>query len=233
MIKSIYPDGMRENNYSYIYADIVAQNYFEAKRLHNIIAKNKYDYEYIENQYLMEQHIIIVCVFSAMAIEAFLNDYAAACMGDSEFYDNFDKLSVISKFQLIAKFILGKEIDKSLSYYSNFKTLIKQRDSFVHNKSKESSFQGCTLEEIQAFEEYKKTHNIVEKEPELDREEIKKDFSKAQLSIKAMRDFAFFFDSADKNARVINIFFRKWMPEEIRGIYYNELIKEFKIGEVL
>lgn len=226
---SIYPNMMRDNHFSYMYAKIAIENYYEAKKLYNIILDDTYNAGDVEYRNQMEERIIIVCVFSAMTIESFLNDYAASCLDDSEFYDNFDKLSVISKLQLIAKFILKKDIDKSQSYYSNLKTLIKHRDNFVHNKSKKSNFQGYTYEEINKIHQFKKLYNILEPNPELNKTEIKEDFAIAQTAIKAMRDIAVYFEDADDNCAALAIFFNKYDPKDSRAIYYNEVIKEFNI----
>lgn len=226
---SIYPDMARENHFSFMYSKIAIENYCEAKKLYNTIAKNNYDICDGEYRLQMEEKIIIVCVFSAMTIESFLNDYAASCLGDSDFYDNFDKLSVISKLQLIAKFILKKDIDKSQSYYSNLKALIKHRDWFVHNKSKKSSFQGYTYEEMQEFDDFIKDNNILETTPTLDKTEIKEDFAIAQTSIKAMRDIAKFFEESDDNCTALATFFKKYDPKKSRATYYNEVIEEFNI----
>lgn len=230
---SIYPSEARENNFSQIYAEIAIKNYVEAKKLRDIIVRNNYDIDNLNIKTQMEQCIIIVCIFSAMAIESFLNDYAAACMGDSDFYDNFDKLSVISKLQLVAKFILKKDINRSLSYYANLKALIKQRDSFVHNKSKKAEFQGYTLERMQEIAELKRRHNVIETELTLSKKEITEDFLIAQTSIKAIRDFAYFFDEADSNSRALVRFFSIYNPKEVRKTHYNEVINDFNIGGLL
>ena len=92
------------------------RNYYWAKKSYDTLDKTDYEnYLYVLDE--IHKYTISTVVFSAMSIEAFFNNYAASCLGDEEFYDNFDKLSVISKFKLIAKFILKEDIDKTQSYY--------------------------------------------------------------------------------------------------------------------
>ena len=125
MADAIYPNSFRINYFANTYCEMAMESYYNAKDLYLQIKKDNYVGERIHELVGMEKQVISAVVFSAMCIESFFNDYSAACLGDVEFYDNFDKLSTISKFQLIAQFILKKEIDKSKSYYSRLKLLIK------------------------------------------------------------------------------------------------------------
>ena len=157
----------------------------------------------------------------------FFNNYAAACLGDSEFYDNFDRLSELGKFQLISKFILKKDIDKSRSYYSNLKILVKYRDTFVHNKSRDASCYGTTLEKINASREYFDQQILKEGPPMLDKSEIKKDFEIARISIKALKDIADFFEEADYDCFASFFLLNKEQYDSRNKMYFDEVIKEF------
>ncbi len=225
--QNIYPGTARENYNCGTYAQIAINNYYEAKKLYTTIINDNYDISDFEFQCQMERNIIITCVFAAMSIESFLNNYASACLGDDEFYDNFDKLSVISKFQLVVKFLLKKDIDKGKAFFSNLKSLIKQRDTFVHNKSRQFILQKY-ISEVDEFNELYEFQTVKET-PTLDKKEIKEEMMIAQTAIKAMRDFAHFFDSSDASSHALALFFKKYNPEEIREVYYNEVIKEFHI----
>ncbi len=81
-----------------------------------------------------DYHIIIV--FSAMTVEAFVNDYLAVCLQDDFYYENFDKLTVLQKVEIMFSIVWGEKLDKSQRLYSLLKKLIKQRNDFVHTKSK-------------------------------------------------------------------------------------------------
>ena len=184
---SIYPDGGRVNVLYPTYCDIAMRAYYEASLLHEKLKAKHYSGECFDDRLLLEQKIIITIVFSAMSIEAFLNDYAAACLGDTEFYENFDKMSVLSKFKLIAKFILKTDIDKSKSYYSYLKILFSLRDSYVHSKSKEASFKGYTIEEIEERDAFFEEMGIKWEDSSLNKDDICNTMRQALNSIKAIK----------------------------------------------
>lgn len=80
-----------------------------------------------------DYHVIIV--FSAMAIEAFINDYLAVCFSDELYYNNFDKLNILQKIEIMFSVIWEDDFDKSKSLYNYLHDLLKRRNSFVHSKS--------------------------------------------------------------------------------------------------
>lgn len=83
------------------------------------------------------QAAIKAIVFSAMCVEASINNYAGAQLGDSYFNKHLASLDVISKWVVIPKLVCGKSIDKSCAAFDSLKQLIKARNSLVHNKSYE------------------------------------------------------------------------------------------------
>lgn len=131
-----YPeDSMRENCYASHYAEIAIKNYYIIQEVFEQYNGKQLDSKIVGEIRKIFNKQAICCVFAEMAIESYFNDYAAACLGDKAFYDEFDKLSVIGKFQLIVNLIWQKDFDKSQSYYSSLKTLVKDRNDLVHNKS--------------------------------------------------------------------------------------------------
>lgn len=80
-----------------------------------------------------DYHIIIV--FSTMAIESFVNDYLAVCFSDELYYDNFDKLNIMQKIEIMFSVIWEDSFDKSKSLYNFLHDLLKLRNTFVHSKS--------------------------------------------------------------------------------------------------
>lgn len=204
----MYPEGLRKNCFAGMYCDIAMESYFNAVKALEVIRENKYSSVHSACEYIeMNKNVVKTIVFSAMAIESFLNDYAAACLGDSEFYDKFDKLSTMSKLQLIAKFILKSEIDKKQSYYSYIKSLFKQRDSYVHNKSKQEHWEKySSLEEFlnefeQNAEEFKETDFTYNKE------EIEEDYRSALNALKAVKELAIYFDENETTKRALGTMF--------------------------
>ena len=137
-----------------------------------------------------------------MCVESFLNNYAAACLGDSDYYENFDRLSAIGKFQLIAKFILRTDIEKGNAYYSYLKQLFKNRDAYVHNKSRKAKYQGMSEDEFEEYQNF--IQNSIDEEqyeePTFSAEEVASSIREARDALKAIKEMAIFFDKFDSEA---------------------------------
>lgn len=208
MAEFIYPEAMRQNYYASTYSEIAMESYYYARKNYDIICENDYSYFKAKELCEMEKNVVKTVVFSAMAIESYLNDYAAACLGDKEFYDNFDRLSAIGKFQLIAKFILKSEFDKGKSYYCYLKELFSNRDAYIHNKSQAFDMEGCaTLDEFVDYAEEKYKEELKEEIGSFDRKSID-DFHKCALnSLKTMKEVGLYFDKYDANRFAINRLF--------------------------
>lgn len=199
MAQVIYPNYLRENFYAGTYCEIAMESYYQAKAFHDIIKKEGYVFSSIHDVSQMDKRAIVTVVFSAMCIEAFVNDYAAACLGDSDFYDNFDKLSTISKLQLIAKFIWVDELDKSQACYCRLRRLFKERDAYVHSKSRLSKYQGMTDEEFKQYvsERPERMDNVGYEDDSFEKDEIDRIIMSALDALKAIYDVAKLFDAHD------------------------------------
>lgn len=198
MAENIYPNCGRNNFLAGMYSEIAMESYFHAAKYHRIIRYKHYSafagYELSE----FNKYIVKTVVFAAMSIESFLNDYAAACLGDSEFYSNFDKLSAVSKFQLIAKFILKSKVEKDKKYYFYLKTLFTLRDLYVHNKSTSFDTEGCaTLEEYLDYAQEAYKEELSEESWSLDKDDIDADYGGATNALKAIKEIALYFDKND------------------------------------
>jgi hypothetical protein len=207
MAEAIYPSGKPRTNYAVrMYCEIAMEAYYDATKLYDKICQADFDWDLLDERNAMEKKIVKTIVFSAMCIEAFLNDYAAACLGDSDFYDNFDRLSTMSKFELIARFILCTEIEKDKSYYYHIKKLIKQRDSYVHSKSHAVEYNTMSEDEWEEFH----AHLLAcepEEAPRLDKHEIDTDMTNGRDALKAIKVFADYFDEHDTNVYAIHKLF--------------------------
>ena len=207
MVKSIYPSGeMRRNYMARMYCEMAMESYYGASEHHAEIIKMGYSYDSQHELEALEKCVVSTIVFAAMSIEAFINDYAAACLGDDDFYDNFDRLSTLSKFELIARFILHSEVDTGKSYYSYLKALIKLRDSYVHSKSHAVAFEGMSEEDVEAYYNYLQTEEPKEA-PLLNKNEINEEMRSARDSLKALKEFADYFDKRDSNAYALHKLF--------------------------
>lgn len=215
----------RENCLAEKYCEIAMESFFEASVNYSIIKEDNYTIFKSKEYLIMENKAIISIVFSAMCIESFLNDFAAASLGDSEFYDNFDRLSTIGKLQLVSKFILNVEVDKSKEYFYYLKKLFKLRDSYVHNKSKKSKFQGYTEEEIEEiYKAMKETEDVCDfDECTLPIDDINNLMKEALEGLKAIYHIALFFDENDSN---VNAVIRLFHPSAL--LYVKDRQKEFR-----
>lgn len=199
----------RMNCFAGTYCEIAMESYYEAFICYDDISENDFSGEKIEELLKMEKAVVKTIVFSAMCIESFLNDYGASCLGDSEFYGNFDKLNPLGKFQLISKFILKKDIEKDKSCYSLFKDLFHLRNEFVHNKSKESDFHGfSSLEECVDFYQGLMNPEEILEIPPIDKLEADSDMRKAFNSLKAIYELMKYFDENDSCCFAVERTFR-------------------------
>ena len=80
---------------------------------------------------------LIVIVFSAMAVEAYIYDYASRHLGDAFVKDHLDKLDAASKWVLVPMLITGRELSRQQKWFELLKNLIKARNSIIHHKSSE------------------------------------------------------------------------------------------------
>lgn len=82
----------------------------------------------------------ITIVFSAMCIEAYLNDYLAQAMGEETFYKHHERKSSTVKLNLVlgSDHLHGKDKAKSA-----VKALFKERHDMVHAKSRDISYESA------------------------------------------------------------------------------------------
>ena len=200
MKNGIYPMEGRYNFLAGMYCEMAMEAYHTIVEQYDVILRKNSWVDTIEDQNRLEKAMVSCVVFSAMSIEAYLNDYAASCMGDSEFYNNFDKLSIIAKLELITKFILQVPIEKSRETYRNVKALVKDRNAFVHSKSSRCTYQGSSKEDIQIQNEYWEENALEEEEPPIDLATINDSVKKAENALKAIHGIAVHFNGNDPNA---------------------------------
>lgn len=227
----IYPLGIRQNYNVIFYSDIALRNYVRSKELFKQldftggIAEEDLIFD------LFAEHVISTIIFSTMCIEAYLNDYAAACLGDEEFYGYFDKLSIEGKFALIGKFVLLTQIDKSQSYYSRLKCLVRDRNKYTHSKST-------------AFVEFNKLIDLSELDDEdlslweasgIDETPYREMLNAAKNSLLAIRDIALFFDAHDSKADAIARLFcvGSTIPDKHGNDVRSKILHELHIKDVV
>ena len=234
--EGIYPSFSRIDGLYADYARIAMEHYYVAKESLVSVKSEQYECENrIKSYRKLQRNVIISIVFSAMCVESFLNDYAAACLGDKEFYQSFDSLSPEKKFQLICTFILKHKIEKDKKYYCRLKDLIKARNNYIHNKSTMFDFEGIpvrTLEDVEAtqdllYDEEFERNRIREQNIELAQE-----VQQAKFGIEALIEIARLIDDIDISANALG---RIFWPQYINGEYLNDhpidkVLEEFRIG---
>lgn len=230
MSKKIYPAECREGAFTHQYCEIAMESYYLAMQAHTHLKRVNYcEIDTWDIYWKMNKGIISTVVFSAMAIESFLNDYAAACLGDDEYYQNFDRLSAVGKFQLIAKFIMRVKIDKSRAYYFLLKMVFSNRDKLVHNKSKKSTFQGYTKEELDDIERSLEVSGYEPPEPYYDVKDIAKDMHMGLDALRAIREMVSFFDAHDESVCALFRFFGSTLDFYVNEPYKKEVFRLLKI----
>lgn len=222
-----YKDDLRMGYLADLYCEIAMEEFYEATKLYELLRKNNFSrkLKYEENE--LNKHVLKTIVFSAMTVESFLNNYVAVCIGDSEFYQNFDKLTPLSKLQLIVKFIFKCEYDSSKSYHSYLKRLFSLRNDYVHNKSSSLHLSQEEWSEIvsEVISDYfnDSPNRVKSEDRSLNKAEITDDYNDAVIALRAIKELALFFDEHDNNVQAFQQLFH---PEIL--INRSQKEKEYK-----
>jgi hypothetical protein len=83
----------------------------------------------------LEKTAFVLIVFSAMALEAYIYDYAARHLGDVFVKDHLDKMDTVSKWVIVPELVTGKPLPNRLQWHGRLKKLIQVRNSITHYKS--------------------------------------------------------------------------------------------------
>ena len=82
-----------------------------------------------------DNHCLIAIVFAALAVEAYMYDYAARNLGEQFVASHLDRLDVVSKWVIIPRLVTGKGFPKGERAYRLLGQLVAHRNSIVHSKS--------------------------------------------------------------------------------------------------
>lgn len=99
--------------------------------------------EYIEEKKINEMKIhwnksyMKTIIFLAIYLEAFIYDYGATRLGGIYMEEKLDKLDLISKWKKIPNLVTKNKIRTDDHKFGFLQKIIKQRNNFVHNKSKD------------------------------------------------------------------------------------------------
>ena len=127
----------RMGSLQYVYFEVAQEEYVKCLDVEAIDDSGFHDGEKNELSYKATGHAVKAIVFSALCIEASINNYAGIHLGDSYCENHLYSMDIISKWVVIPKLVCGKSIDKSGPAFGALKKLIKARNKLVHNKSRE------------------------------------------------------------------------------------------------
>lgn len=127
----------RSNALSGTYFNIAESEYCECLRISNIDTDDLNNEDKSNLEIKSKQAKIKAIVFSAMCVEAAINNYAGAQLGDNYYEKHLASLDVVSKWVVIPRLICGNSLDKSGPAFASLKKLIVARNNLIHNKSYE------------------------------------------------------------------------------------------------
>jgi len=84
----------------------------------------------------IQRSAMVSVIFSALTLEAFINNYAIEHFSKSYLENHLDKLSAVSKWIVIPKLKTGDEVNTDGQPYEKLKKLFKLRDKLVHYKTR-------------------------------------------------------------------------------------------------
>ena len=159
--------------------------------------------EAVALQHEICSNYVTTITFSAMALEAFLNDYAANNMGDKYFYANFENLRPTAKLQLISKIVFNTTVDTGGKLFFYMEQLFRDRNSLVHCKSQKA--RGMSEEEYESFQQFLESKEdaelwLITQEENLNIDEEKKLKGKAYDAVRALIEVANYIDLHDDSA---------------------------------
>jgi hypothetical protein len=89
------------------------------------------------------QWALVVVIFGALALEAYINDYAITRLSRNYQANYLDKLDVVVKWMVVPRLVTGKELDPGSTAFQGLSWLVGLRNKLAHYKSKR-----VTVEEI-------------------------------------------------------------------------------------
>jgi hypothetical protein len=154
-----------------LYAQMAREFYVDIPELHKLskqkkIELSKLDHNNDDNEdvifSIMEElaplqsklikNCVSVIVFSAMALEAYIYDYASRNLGTTFVQKHLDKLDLVSKYVIGIHLITSRKFPKNAEIYNKLQTLTSQRNKLVHSKS--FAFEDSNYEKIRERKNY-------------------------------------------------------------------------------
>jgi len=84
----------------------------------------------------MGELALVVVIFSALTLEAYINNYGISRLSRNYFSNYLDKLDLLAKWIVIPKVVTGKGLDPGSPAMQDLDWLVTLRNRLVHYKSK-------------------------------------------------------------------------------------------------
>ena len=120
-----------------LYCDVSLESYYNFENTYNqLIKSDKFEDDYILYIDDLYKHFINCIVYSQMCIESLLNFYILLYFDKITTEELFDKLNIKQKLVFISKVLFNKKINKGTVLFDSISFVVKNRNEFVHNKTK-------------------------------------------------------------------------------------------------
>ena len=150
------------------YFEVALTNYEEVKKLKEEIEdmtkkirnkEKKLDDNHInsiaDKNYLISNYAMVVVIFSALSLEAYINNYAINRLSKNYFTKYLDKLNPLAKWIIIPRITTGRQLDTGFKVIQDLSWLFSLRNDLVHYKSKKIQIKkGQLVEDPDFIEEY-------------------------------------------------------------------------------
>lgn len=93
----------------------------------------------------LSKRSLIVILFTATALEAYIYDYAARHFSDTYAEKFLDKLNIIGKWVVVPRLVTGRELPRNRKWFGLMKDIVEVRNKIVHSKSSSPSADKDTI----------------------------------------------------------------------------------------
>jgi len=99
-------------------------------------AKLELEWKLAALRHQVTKYAIVVVVFSALAVESYIYDYAARNLSDTFAKKYLDRLDLLSKWVIVPRLVTGREFPTGGQAFALLRKLVQRRNALVHNKTK-------------------------------------------------------------------------------------------------
>jgi hypothetical protein len=96
---------------------------------------------------------LVVIVFCAFTLEAYINDYAINRLSRSYFKNYLDKLDLVAKWVVIPRVVTQKQLDPGSRALQDLAWLVHLRNDLAHYKSREVTIEQITVSDFLWYED--------------------------------------------------------------------------------